>query len=298
MAIQVFDERQFSQYVWVFKPQNVSPSDGASDIGETPTLELDGYYSLYGFSQNDSQFQVSSTSDFSNIVVDVNNGTNITYQVTSGNLSTSTTYYWRGRLQNVDGNWSEWSNSTSFTTASDFIDYSAEIGTSTDGGYNAGTMTYNSTDYAIIVAPGASGEETSLEWSSDTNTEYGCTDNDDGKANTTCMLNNDSTLATDTATKFIDDIQTNGINGYNDWYIPAINEAQLMYENMYEASQNATLNGTDWDRDGETFAHDNYWSSTENSSTDAYGYRFYIGYSDDNHKYGTFYVRAVRRVTL
>ena len=296
MSIQVFNERQFEMYDWVYKPTNVTPADGATDIGETPTLELDGYYNLYGFSQNDSQFQVSTASDFNTTVVDVNNGANITYQLTSGNLSTGTEYYWRGRTQDDQGNWSEWSNPTSFTTASAFKDYSADIGTSTDGGYNAGTISYNSNTYAIIVAPGASGESSKIEWSSDTSTSYGCTDSDDGVSNTTCMLNNDTTLSSETAANFIDGIQTNGINGYNDWYIPAINELQLMYDNMYAPS--ADLSGTDWDSDGETYQSSNYWSSTEHSSTNAKFLDFNFGNTADDGKSYNRYVRAVRRVQL
>ena len=175
------------------------------------------------------------------------------------------------------------------------FDYSTNIGAYTDGGYNAGTISYNSNTYAIIVAPGTNGEDSNLGWSSDTETEYGCTDSDDGVSNTDCMLNNDTTLSSGTATNFIDGIQTNGINGYNDWYIPAANELELMYNNMY----NADLSGTDWDNDGESFKDENYWSSTEYSSTKDMRLSFSLGGDVfDGTKQYTFYVRSVRRVQL
>ena len=68
----------------------------------------------------------------------------------------------------------------------------------------------------------------------------------------------------------------------------------MMYENMYQASQNETLNGTDWYDNGETFEYNNYWSSTESSSSQAQKYNFNAGAINTNNKNNNNYVRAVR----
>lgn len=46
-------------------------------------------------------------------------------------------------------------------------------------------------------------------------------------------------------------------SGYDDWYLPAKDELNLIYQNKTTINSTATVNG------GEVFANDSYWSSTE-----------------------------------
>jgi hypothetical protein len=101
-------------------PTNISPSDGSTEISPTCTLTATGFYSLYGKSQTDSQFQVSTVIDFTTTVVDVTNGVNTSYVISSA-IETFTKHYWRCRYKDVDNIWSSWSNTTEFTTYDIYI---------------------------------------------------------------------------------------------------------------------------------------------------------------------------------
>jgi len=102
------------------QPSNVAPSDGATDVGLTPTLESSAFSDPdAGDTHGASQWQVSGTSgDYSAPVfdsgVDVGNLTQVT--IPGGVLGWGTTYYWRVRHQDDRGGWSAWSSETCFTT--------------------------------------------------------------------------------------------------------------------------------------------------------------------------------------
>ena len=66
---------------------------------------------------------------------------------------------------------------------------------------------------------------------------------------------------------------------YGDWYLPSKYELNLLY------LQKAVVGG---------FANDLYWSSTEDSSNNAWSQDFSNGYQDYYYKDDTYYVRAVR----
>lgn len=129
-------------------PTNVSPANAATDITETPTLTGSTYYSLYGVTMAAGQWQVSTVSDFASTVVNTGDvaGTSVSYTVSSGILSTSTTYYWRVRYKDANGVYSEWSTGTSFTTASEFNNFiptptaTPSIGASFEGGFYTGLI--------------------------------------------------------------------------------------------------------------------------------------------------------------
>jgi hypothetical protein len=107
----------------VATPSNVSPTDEATDIGETPTLTGSAYLSLYGIAMAASQWQVSTVSNFASTVVNTGDvaGTSVSYTVSAGVLSVSTTYYWRVRYKDNNGAYSAYSTPTEFTTAAAFI---------------------------------------------------------------------------------------------------------------------------------------------------------------------------------
>ena len=68
--------------------------------------------------------------------------------------------------------------------------------------------------------------------------------------------------------------------GYNDWYLPAIEELNAIYSN-YEKMID--------------LESDNYWSSTEVSNNRAWWQNFYDGARDTIKKYNNGTVRCVRR---
>jgi hypothetical protein len=70
-------------------------------------------------------------------------------------------------------------------------------------------------------------------------------------------------------------------NGYTDWYLPTKSELNSMFENQYE------IGGFSWGG--------RYWSSTEESSSEAW-YHSFDGYGSNYwYKYNTYRVRCVRK---
>ncbi len=102
------------------QPVNMSPANGAGGVSLTPTLRSSTFSDPdVGDAHTASQWQVATTSgNYSNPVfdsdVDTSNRTQVT--VPPGILSYATTYYWRVRHRDGNGNWSDWSAETSFTT--------------------------------------------------------------------------------------------------------------------------------------------------------------------------------------
>ncbi|RLD21532.1 MAG: hypothetical protein DRI69_03825 [Bacteroidetes bacterium] len=77
--------------------------------------------------------------------------------------------------------------------------------------------------------------------------------------------------------------------GYDDWYLPSKDELNDVYTNRVAIDTTATANG------GEVFVNDYYWSSTEESSNDAWQQEFTDGsQGGDNKGSSTGRVRAVR----
>lgn len=134
---------------------------------------------------------------------------------------------------------------------------------------------------------------TSQVWSNITSTLIGTTAQSDwdGNANTTAIIGQSG--HTSSAAKLCADY-TNadyGTGVYSDWYLPSIAELNHVWNNFYEVQKVLTNDGN-----GSTtpLVRNNYWSSTEYGSTNAWGFYFYGGASTVGSKYGTYNVRAVR----
>ena len=100
-------------------PTLVSPANGATGISLTPTLQASAFSDPdAGDTHANSQWQVDNGNTFASAEWDSGQsftaGTQV--PVPSGKLSANTTYYWRVRYQDKQGNWSDWSASRSFTT--------------------------------------------------------------------------------------------------------------------------------------------------------------------------------------
>lgn len=71
------------------------------------------------------------------------------------------------------------------------------------------------------------------------------------------------------------------LNGYKDWHLPSKDDLQYLYTNLHQAG----IGG---------FERNYYWSSSESSNHNPWGFNFTNGDSNDEWDYGTYYVRAVR----
>ena len=193
------------------------------------------------------------------------------------------------------------------------------IGQAYGGGFYAGKINVSGTQYYLIVAPKATGEASGKTWGT-----YGVT------TGITSVINgptNSASLAAlgaaYQAAVFAEGLT---IGGYNDWYLPAKNELEVLYYNLKPTTDaNNTSSGSNANavspepestnyttgspaqtsagigfRTGETdaFASGDYWSSTELNSTYAWGQFFSNGYQYNTSKYSSFYVRAVRRIAV
>ena len=95
-----------------------------------------------------------------------------------------------------------------------------------------------------------------------------------GQANTTAIVNgcSDGGIAARICDDFV-------LNGYSDWYLPSLNELNTLYLNR------AAIGG---------FGNFVYWSSSEQSTNNAWYQNFSNSVKGDNHKTNTDHVRAVR----
>jgi Protein of unknown function (DUF1566) len=129
----------------------------------------------------------------------------------------------------------------------------------------------------------------SATWSNITSTLIGITAQSptNGQANTNAILGQGG--HTSSAAKLCNDYtNTNtGTGIYSDWYLPAAWELNQCYNAAYVV--NTILGGTN----GFQFAV-NYWSSTEDSNTNAWYQNFLDGYTHTNGKGNPWSVRAVR----
>jgi hypothetical protein len=197
------------------------------------------------------------------------------------------------------------------------------IGQAYGGGFYAGKIAVGGGGVAthyLIVAPKASGENSSRTWGVD-GTTTGITSVINGPTNSASLA---ALGASYQAAVFAEGLT---IGGYSDWYLPAKNELEVLY---YFLKPTTTVNNTSSGsnanavspepvstnytsgspaqtsagigfRTGETnaFASAYYWSSTEYSADSAWNQRFDSGnQANDFIKNVNNYVRAVRRVPV
>ena len=78
------------------------------------------------------------------------------------------------------------------------------------------------------------------------------------------------------------------INGYSDWYIPSRDELQEMYNTIGNGGPEGNIGGF------ETSEWPYYWSSSENSNSNARLVHFDYGSTNSFNKYNTNRVRVIR----
>ena len=134
--------------VEIITPTNTSPADTATGQTETPTLTGSAFYSNYGATHANTQVQVSTSSSFASpLYSSGDQAASTSFTLPAGQLSVSTTYYWRIRYKNSRGTYSDWSTATTFTTAAAFNAYittptatPANFGDAFEGGFYTGLI--------------------------------------------------------------------------------------------------------------------------------------------------------------
>jgi hypothetical protein len=106
----------------VVKPSIISPANNATGIQDTQLITATSYLSLFGRSQANAQWQISTSPSFAFINVSSTiSGSNTEFQVNaSSGLVTNTVHYARVRYSDTANNSSEYSDTVNFTTASTF----------------------------------------------------------------------------------------------------------------------------------------------------------------------------------
>jgi hypothetical protein len=122
------------------------------------------------------------------------------------------------------------------------------------------------------------GTEVRFAWGNET---LLATTRNNGKANTTLMANNAQSSG------YAGYHFKNGYsyNGYNDWYIPSIDELEILKEN--KSYVGGFSNATDWQAQ--------YWSSSESDETKAFILNFNALMGNTNDKVKVFKIRPIRQ---
>jgi hypothetical protein len=196
----------------------------------------------------------------------------------------------------------------------------ANIGEAYGGGFFAGQINVSGTKYNLVVAPKASGENSSVTWGV-YGTTTGITSVINGPTNSASLA---ALGASYEAAVFAEGLT---IGGYSDWYLPAKNELEVLYyflkptTNVNSTSHGSNANAVSPEpvstnytsgspaqtsagigfRTGETNAFASgyyYWSSTEKNDYFAWSQDFGNGVQNDYLKTNSTYVRAVRRIAV
>ena len=229
------------------------------------------------------------------------------------NLTAGTSYTFTVVANSTNG------NSASAASSSYLI--TPTIGIAMQGGFYGGKINVSGTQYYLIVAPKATGEASGIAWNPSPWTDSGITSAINGPTNSASLAALGSNYQ---AATFCEGLT---IGGYSDWYLPAINELEVLYyflkpsttANFTSVGSNAnavspepiSTNHTSGSpaqtsagigfRTDETNAFNlyYYWSSTEASWTSAWFHDFIDGNQIANNKQFTgAYVRAIRRVAV
>lgn len=193
------------------------------------------------------------------------------------------------------------------------------IGTPMGGGFYAGKINSSGTQYYLILSPKATGENSSVKWGP-AGVSTGITSVINGPTNSAALAALGTTYQ---AATFCENLT---IGGYSDWYLPSINELEVLY---YYFKPTADANNTSFGSNANAVAPEpistNYtssspaqttagsqfidgganalptgsiWSSTENAANYALDIYTYNGGQYPDYKASVFYARAIRRIAV
>ena len=108
-----------------------------------------------------------------------------------------------------------------------------------------------------------------------------------GSANTEIIINQ---IGATSGASFLCVSSTSG--DVSNWYLPAIQELNKLWVNMFEVSRGLEIAG------GTQLLFESYWSSTEYNYSTAFCLTFEQGYANFSYKSYNRYVRAVRKFSI
>ncbi|UTW01236.1 DUF1566 domain-containing protein [Marinomonas rhizomae] len=315
-----------SRFMEILRPSITAPNHNALDVGETPTLVASAFetYPADSDTHVSTTWRVATDAAMTNVIWQSSNDTvNLTsITIPADVLPEATTFYVDVMQEGEILGDSEPSILVGFTTADQYLP--SVIGEPWGGGYYAGIIDSGSLRYVLIVAPRSSGHSNqSLQYKVSDTEDLGALSHWDGKSNTAAI--ND---AFHPAAQFCSNLN---IGGFNDWYLPARDELELLYRNLKSNTLNNSLGSRDGgDNQGENsnsdplgiaytsvepaqsvalefkfggfeyFASGMYWSSTEGGA----GVHLHWWQSFQNGQQRVFnriyeaHVRAVRRILI
>lgn len=273
---------------YIDRPTLVSPTQGATDVPESPILQASPFATTPAASDTHQATSWRIRDESGSLVwsslSDAVNRTSIA--VPAGVLRVASIYTVEVQYIGHTLAPSEW-GSASFATAETFVPEDGAEGEPFGGGYFVARMKDESDNwYALVVAPAAEG---------------GNNGNSANWANARAYA------------------QGLAIGGHDDWDLPTLHEMRLLYRKFkpttganstghgatdrvdpplgnYTSDSPARTSLTDWQSGGaEAFAVTNHWTADESGSS-AWGATFYGGTETLNTKTYDRWVRAVRRV--
>ncbi|MCR9073888.1 MAG: phage tail protein [Alphaproteobacteria bacterium] len=151
-------------YDEIRKPSITSPANGAVDVGETPTIAGDTYYSLYSVEHVSTTTEIATDADFDNSLGEQNGFGSTSVAVAGGVLATDTTYFVRLRYTDALGQMSAWSDTISFSTGATFVTVAQPANISPANGAAAVSVTPTLTASAFAVSGGGADTHQSSQW--------------------------------------------------------------------------------------------------------------------------------------
>jgi hypothetical protein len=227
----------------VAQPTITSPVNGATGVLETPTFTSSAFAMTSGSDTHyATEWELWSGANRTGTLLWAS-GTNTVDKTAitleAGTLKQSTTYHLTCRYLGAVVGASAWATSKSFTTAV-FTPAIPATGGFYAGGYVAGYVRIAGQKYAIIVSPWAQGFIRDIRLSNRNQTLPAATSLVDGKANTDAMYAQNLVSGTLANGNYPAATWAKGkvINGFNDWYIPARDEMEVVYRALKPTAEN------------------------------------------------------------